>query len=211
MGRDLALPTASFRIACVSLLTVCWLVACTSGSAAEVNPLIRSAPGYFPPDDPESKSVVLGRRENAPLVKMRFTGGTSSLEALGRAVCRALSEAERNALGGLCITREEFAGILWREFPQSRPVTGLTADDGWFLLERRNWGGIARAMGESGGRSLRFVRWERGAAPTRYKNFKLHNDLVLVVEDEGGSEQRLDVVRTVAERKGAFKLYSLKD
>src|SRR5690242_3303186 len=55
-------------------------------------------PGYVPPNDPESSSVRIGRRVNAPLVSRPFTGGARSLEELGRKVCHALDYESADSL-----------------------------------------------------------------------------------------------------------------
>jgi hypothetical protein len=182
-----------------------------AGPSAKVNPALKNAPGYYPPADPESMSVVYGRRLNAPEVSQKFAGGTRSMDELGIRVARALHRADRDSLQDLCVTREEFSVILWPEFPESRPITGLKADDGWFLLDARHQGGISRALATWGGQHLRFVRWERADTIMVFKNYRLHRGLTLVALDESGAETRLDFVRTVAERKGRYKLYSLKD
>uniref|UniRef100_A0A832I1Y2 Uncharacterized protein n=1 Tax=Eiseniibacteriota bacterium TaxID=2212470 RepID=A0A832I1Y2_UNCEI len=182
------------------------------GPIHKVNPVLLNAPGYRPPNDPESLSVVIGRRTNAPRVSIPFeAGGASSMEDLGRRVCRYLHRARRDSLRALCVTEGDFARILWREFPQSRPATGLRWEDAFALLHRRNEGGISRGLGEWGDRPLRFVRWERADTVAKYKNFKLHGGLTLVATDGDGREERLDFVRAVVERRGRFKLYSLKD
>jgi hypothetical protein len=182
-----------------------------TGPSANVNPMLLNSPGYVPPNDPESLSVVIGRRLNAPLVSKPFTGGRPSLDELGRAICRGLHREDRDYLGLLCVREDEFTDIMWREFPHSRPATGATAAEAWYLLAQRNHGGISRALGDYAGQHLQFVRWERGDTVALYRNFRLHNGLTLVVTDESGALQKLDVVRSVAERKGVFKLYSLHD
>lgn len=178
---------------------------------ATVNPALRNAPGYVPLVDPESTSVVLGRRPNAPLVSMRFSDGARSMDELGRQICWAVHHTSPDSLRRLCITRPEFSEIMWREFPQSRPVTGLTADDAWVLLAGRLHGGVSKLLDERGGQHLQFVRWDRTDTVAVYKNFRLHNGLRLVVKDEQGREVSLDAVRAVAERKGMYKIQSLKD
>jgi hypothetical protein len=183
----------------------------TSSPMGTVNPVLLNAPAYRPPADPESMSVVIGRRLGAPRVKESFTGGTRSLDDLGRAVCHAIHHSDRDSLVALCVTDREFSKIMWREFPQSRPITGLQWDDAYFVLDRRNGGGAGRAIQMHGGTHLRFVRWERTDTTAVYRNFRLHNGLVLVALDENGQETRLDVVRAAAERGGRFKLYALKD
>jgi hypothetical protein len=180
-------------------------------AAYQVNPILRDAPGYRPAADRDSASVRLGRRLDAPLVDLRFRDGARSLDDLGRRLVHAIHHTSADSLRRLCLTREEFAVVLWREFPESRPATGLTADDAWFLLDGRLRGGVSKILNELGGQHLEFLRWERTAPVRPYKNFRLHNGLVLVVRDEQGQEARLTHVRAVAERHGAFKLQSLRD
>ena len=45
----------------------------------------------------------------------------------------------------------------------------------------------------------------------RYRNFSLHNHLVLVARDDEGRVQRWNWLRAAAERKGTFKIYSTQD
>jgi hypothetical protein len=223
--RDARRRTRAVRAAAL-IASAGWLAACAtgvlaarpetyppglSGPSASVNPMLLNSPGYVPPSDPESLSVVVGRRLNAPLVSMPFSGGRAGIDELGRAICQGLHHEDRDFLHRLCVREDEFTGIMWREFPQSRPATGATAGEAWYLLGQRNHGGISRALGDYAGQDLRFVRWERADTIAVYRNFRLHNGLTMVVTDERGAEQRLDVVRSIAERKGVFKLYSLHD
>lgn len=182
----------------------------TAGSEG-VHPALRNAPGYVPLFDPESASVKVGRRLNAPLVSMQFRDGAKSLDDLGRQICRAVHRSNPDSLRRLCITGPEFSEILWREFPQSRPVTGLRADDAWIYLDARLRGGTSRLLDDWGGRHLTYVRWERSDTIAVYRNFRLHNELRLVVRDEQGSERTVEAIRAVAERKGVFKIQSMKD
>ena len=195
-------------------LTLLASVAATLAAGAQsytVNPALRNAPGYQPLVDPESTSVRLGRRENAPLVSMRFSDGARSMEHLGQMLVHAIHHTSPDSLNRLCIRYEEFRDILWREFPQSRPVTGLHADDAWVLLDGRLSGGVSKILDERGGEYLAFVRWDRADTLAEYRNFRLHQGLSLVVRDGEGREIALPHVRAVAERKGQFKLYSLRD
>lgn len=193
------------------LASLAALVRDTRAQGYTVNPALRAAPGYTPLVDPESTSVKLGRRLNAPLVSMRFSDGARSMEHLGEMIVHAIHHTSADSLRRLCLTREEFSGILWREFPQSRPVTGLHADDAWLLLDGRLQGGVSKLLGERGGQHLAFVRWDRADTIALYRNFKLHNGLSLVVRDEEGREVALPHVRAVAERRAMYKLQSLRD
>ena len=174
-------------------------------------PSVRDSPGWYPSVDPESMSVMVGRRLNAPRVNKTFRGGARSLDDLGRRICRALHHGDVDTLVGLCVTEDEFRDILWPEFPQSRPATGLTWQDGWSSLFMRLQGGCRGAIQDFGGSYVEFLRFERPDSTARYRNFRLYSGLVLVARDDTGEIQRFAWLRSVAERKGVFKIYSVKD
>lgn len=172
---------------------------------------VMQEPGYYPPVDPESSSVRIGRRLNAPYVKKDFIGGARSLEELGRRVCHALDYNLSDSLLVLCVHEDEFRDIMWREFPQSRPATGVKWQDGWMFLWGRLHGGSVSAMKEYGGHRYQFVRFDRYDSTAHFRNFKLHNGLVLIAKGEDGQMQRFTWLRSAVERKGSFKIYSMKD
>lgn len=179
--------------------------------ASGAAPSTRQSPGWYPTVDPESASVRIGRRSNAPAVSMRFGGGAGSLDELGRAVCRVLSRADRDSLFALCVADSEFRAILWREFPQSRPATGLEWEDAWRVLSMRLQSGCSDAIGEFGGRRYEFLRFERTDSTMAYRNFRLHNGLVMVVRNASGELERHGWLRSAVERRGRFKIYSVRD
>ena len=180
-------------------------------NAPEKHGSVEQEPGWYPAADPESASVRVGRRLNAPLVRKRFTGGARSLNDLGRAVCRALYYEKLDSLFVLCVRNDEFKDILWPEFPQSRPATGITAGDGWMFLEARLHGGASNALSQYGGKHWNFVRFERYDSTQVFKNFKLHKGLVLWARSDDGQLERMTWFRAAVERKGRFKVYSVKD
>ncbi len=166
--------------------------------------------GWYPPADPESASVRIGRRD-APLVSLPFSGGKRSLSALGRALVSNLSSNAPDSMLALCVTKQEFEVVLWPEFPQSRPATGLLPMDGWRVLHNRLVSGTRGAAADWGGQPWTFVRVETTGGVTKFRNFNLHRGIVIVAKDAGGVLHRFDFLRTVAERKGVYKLYSLRD
>lgn len=172
---------------------------------------IEDSPGFVPALDPESSSVRIGRRLAAPRVSKPFEGGARSLDELGRAVCRALHHGSADSLRLLCVRMDEFRDIMWAEFPQSRPATGLAWDDAWRVLDVRLLGGCNGAVRENGERYLEFLRFERADSTATYKNFRLHHGLTMVVRNDHGEVERLGWLRSVAERKGRYKIYSMRD
>ncbi len=168
------------------------------------------SPGYVPLVDPESMSVVIGRRLNAPAVSKPFRSGAPSLDSLARVVLRDLHHSSRDSLLALCVTDDEFRDILWREFPQSRPAVGLTWVDAWTILYARIHAGCSHAVRDYGGHVYQFVRFESDSVQ-RFRNFTLHSHLTLVARDDEGQTRRMRWLRAVAERNGAFKIYSTED
>lgn len=200
------------------------LVAQWAGSAASADSIapapapaaprpssVRDSPGWYPSADPESASVAIGRRTGAPLVRGPFQGGAKSLEELGHTVCRLLHHEARDSMLALCVNADEFRDILWREFPQSRPATGLQWHDAWGIVGMRLRTGTSGAINDYGGHYLQFVRFERADTTMRFKNFRLHRGLVLVALNDRGEEERFAWLRSVAERKGAFKIFGVED
>jgi len=173
-------------------------------------PGLEASPGWYYVVDPESASVVLGRRLNAPLVRQGFHGGCASMEDLGRAACRALHHSSRDSLLTLCVADTEFRDILWREFPQSRPITGLTWRDGWTSLTQRLQSGVHGAIAQYAGQDWKFVRFQSDSV-AQFKNFRLHLNLRMLAVDDQGQTVEMRWLRAVAERKGRFKIYSTDD
>jgi hypothetical protein len=171
---------------------------------------IRDSPGYVPLNDPDSLDDVLGRRRNAALVAMPFRAGAPSLRGLGRSVCRALHTLAPDSMLALCVRSDEFRVILWPEFPQSRPATGLRWDDAWQILWGRLNGGSVSSVREFGDHYWEFVKIDY-AAVVPYKNFKLYNGITITARSDEGRIERLTFIRSIAERAGRFKIYSMRD
>jgi len=118
-----------------------------------------------------------------------------------------ISLAERNETDG---ADDEFRDILWREFPQSRPATGLEWEDGWRILYARIHAGCGHAVRDHGGHVYQFVRFDVDST-MRYRNFRMYSRLTMVVKDDDGQEQRWGWLRAVVERGGRYKIYSTED
>jgi hypothetical protein len=171
---------------------------------------LESAPGYFPPDDPESASVITGRRE-AKAVDLPFSGGASTREDLAQMLLAGLNARDERALHALRVTREEFAVILWPEFPESRPITNIATEDAWSMGSAQSVAGAGRAVGQNGGKDLVLLRVE-SAPPMGYRNFVLYRDVSILVRDRAtGVEDRLNFAPSFVERKGRVKVLIFRD
>lgn len=171
---------------------------------------IQDSPGYVPARDPDSLDEVLGRRRNARAVDMPFHGGPRTLDDLGRAVCAALHSGRPDSLLALSLRSDEFRMILWPEFPQSRPATGLRWDDAWPILWGHLNGGSVSAVREAEGHDYMLVGVHT-ARTREYRNFRLHEGITVLAHDEEGTLHTLSFIRAIAERKGRFRIYSMRD
>jgi hypothetical protein len=202
------------RMTLALVLLLVWAAAVaragSGASPAATAPSIRDSPGYLPLHDPDSLDEVLGRRRNAPRVKMEFEGGARSLDDLGRAICRALHSAVPDSMLALCVRSEEFRVILWPEFPQSRPATGLRWDDAWQIVWGHLNGGSVGSVREYQDHYHEFIRIEAGPVAA-YRNFRLHNKVTITAKSDEGRIETFTFVRSIAERRGRYKIFSLRD
>ncbi len=172
---------------------------------------LANAPGYTPPDDPERDAVESGRREVPRNTNLRLEGGQPSFKALLTAVVDAAVRDDRARLQALAVDAHDFEDVLWREFPESRPVTHIEATHAWGFLHRSNLSGATRGADAIDGRQLTFshVTYSEGITP--YTNFTLHRGLVLHCVDASEQPVELTFVRTVAECNGTWKVYRYAD
>lgn len=201
----------------VPLMIVIAAAASAGGSTPATHPdtvrhvgSVKDSPGYTPPLDPEASSEQLGRRTSAPRVNKRFTGGAHSLDDFGRTVARMIQQDRRDSLEQLCVRSDEFRDILWPEFPQSRPATGVQWVDAWFFLYTRNHKGCGLAIEDWGGQNYHFIGVTCDSTK-RYKNFKMYSKLKILVGDANADTVRWDWVKAIVERKQRFKILSLRD
>jgi len=173
-------------------------------------PSVRDSPGWTPASDPDSLDEILGYRRHARLVKMEFHGGAKSLDELGREVCAALHSGNPDSLLALSLKSDEFRVILWPEFPASRPATGLHWDEAWQMLWGHLNGGSVAAVREAEGHDY-FLIGVQKTRTRQYKNFRLHEGITLTARDNEGTVRSFSFIRAIAERKGRFRIYSLRD
>jgi len=179
------------------------------GETIGYSPVTRS-PGYYPANDPEADAVRTGRRKAAK-VDIPFVGGKSSPELLAEAILDALEARDFQGLMALGITGQEFADIMYQEFPESRPICNSDAATAYFFLDRTNHSGCTLGLTNWGGQDLQLVgiRYTIGRAP--YTNFTLYRGVNIYVLGPNGEAGVIKFARTFAERNGTWKVYSYKD
>lgn len=169
------------------------------------------AAGYQAPDDPEADALLRGRRD-ASRVKGDFEGGVRGFDRLVGETMVALDTMDSRALTYLRVSGYDYEKYFWPEFPESRPVTGIPANESWYFLERRCASGIASGLEKWGGQGLVAKRVEFREGRADYANFTMWKGMVIIGEVPGsGVEVEIDFAEVVVERNGLWKVYAYKD
>jgi hypothetical protein len=233
--RSILQVPSRVALGAAALLLACFLAACgrkspepapagtsESGSVATVHAsqgvepgkpmsLREAYPDYRPgAGDPEAEAAARGRRE-VPVSDRSFDiGGAPGLSELVNLVVSGIDQADGPLLERTAITRNDFESILWPEFPQSRPAAGVPAAEAWDFVHRQHVASFNRTSGELRGRGLRVASFKVGKT-VPYTNFTLHDDVSVTLVDAAGTAIPFDMIRTVVECHGRFKLYATRD
>lgn len=165
-----------------------------------------NSPGYARPYDPEWRAPILGRREAGP-TDLAFMGGATSMEDLAEHLVIAIESDDLEYVGyELMVVRDEFTYILWPEFPQSRPYTGIPADEAWFFHHGKLFSGgkkIVDRLREGSG--LGVVAVDPGRRQD-YTNFTMYEDVVFTVSNSANAATT-DIRLNVVERQDKYKVF----
>jgi hypothetical protein len=176
----------------------------------ELRSRLESSPGYYPPADPESMSVVNGRRD-APEVSLELTGGAGSLNELARQIVDRIGHRDPAGLHALRVSREEFATIVWPELPQSRPITHIPVSEVWGMQTAQCIAGVDRTISMFSGRRITFMRVDYSHEEP-FRNFTLLRDVRILIRDpRDGRVVGLTMMPSVMERRGRYKALTYKD
>jgi hypothetical protein len=163
--------------------------------------------GFAMPYDPEWRALVRGRRD-APEVHMTLANAAASADALGEAMLAALGARNFDGLHALGLQRDEFLGLCWPEFPQSRPFVKIPPAEAWSFHRTRSEEAIQSAMRAYGGRPWIPAGVQIGRS-TPYRNFVLHERVVLrAIDPSSGRLENLSIAAAVVERDGRFKVFA---
>jgi len=179
------------------------------GHPAFRSPLEHS-PGYRKLDDPEAEATVTGRRQ-VGAIEARLQGGAASATELAMFVLDCLNRDDYHGLRGVQIAFEEFRDILWPEFPQSRPATGVSADEAWGVLLRSSIAGANRAVGEWAGQDLTFDSLSFTQGWTPYTNFNLYLGVRIHARTAARDLVEVKYADGFVERNGQWKVYMYND
>lgn len=158
------------------------------------------------PDDPEADAVTRGRRL-VPALDGDLENSFDTPEALAEAILDAIERQSLDLFEELRINRTEFERYFWPEFPQSRPITNVTAADAWLFHNGHCRDGVTEALDTLGGRRLMLQTIRYGEGVARYRNFNLYHGVVIEAATPEGELVEIEAAPLFAERNGRWKVY----
>jgi len=133
----------------------------------------------------------------------------SSAEEVAKMVLAAVRNNDAKTLDELRISRGEFKKIMWPELPARKH--NMPFDFAWGNLEKKCYKGIKKQLAQFGGQEFDFERVYFKGGEEDYPSFKIHSNSVLVVKDREGRLRELEILGSIVERNGEFKLLSYDD
>ena len=173
---------------------------------------VKHSPGDKLPYDPEWRSMRTGKREVAVHDHAFTPDGSTSLDALAEDYIFGLNQEDEAVLKDLRITRDDFVGILWPEFPQSRPALRIPEDEAWFFSISKLTEGLQRTRVATQGRKLKLEAVQVTSVKT-FTNFRILEVQITAQDDATGESIAItgDEGATVAERLGRYKFYLFRN
>lgn len=131
-----------------------------------------------------------------------------SANALALAVLRAVAARDEPALRRLALDEQEFRRHVWPELPASRPERNLPFSYVWGDLKTKSDASLTRMLVTYGGRTYTLDRIRFAGGTTQYRSFVVHRESVLEVHDGEGRPDTLQLLGSVIEQDGRFKIFS---
>ena len=138
----------------------------------------------------------------------KFTGGSTSREALVRRFVKALVANDTNDLRGMAVHGREFADLYYPESPYSHPPFRQSPALAWSLIQNPSSSGLTRLIRRLGGQPMTYVSQKcdpkvlHEGRTTRYAGC-----LVTIVDAEGNSVTKR-YFGSIVERDGQYKFMS---
>lgn len=139
----------------------------------------------------------------------QLAGSKGSPESLARHFLEALANRDRDKLTESVLNRQEFEQYVYPKLPASDPRANISAEFLWKQTHLRSQAGLSRTWGRHAGKKYRLLGYGFAGGEQDYDSFVIHKDTRLLVRDEKGQEQELDLFGSMIEMDGEYKIYSL--
>ena len=137
-----------------------------------------------------------------------LTGGAASRDELVESFLRALGAGDTTAIVELAITRPEFAYLYYPTAAQGLPPYDLEPGLMWFMLFEKSNQGIRNALQVHGGRPMRLLDYDCGAAALDEGKNRIYGPCVVRWRGESDDTGSAQLLGQIVERGGRFKVLS---
>jgi len=135
----------------------------------------------------------------------QFERTYDSPKALAKEVLEGLAANDFEGLRALALSEAEFKDTIWPDMP----VRGnFPVDYVWSDLRSKSTRALLRSLARHGGRRFELLDLRFKEGVTAYDTFVVYRQAQLLVRDEQGREGALDVMGSVVEKGGRYKLFS---
>jgi len=143
-----------------------------------------------------------------PAKRLTLSNTQDSIYALADSLVRSITAGDLDGLLAQGVDESEWYWIVWRELPSSRPGRGVPWDYAWLDLWQKSRNSARRTISRYRGRNYRLLRVEFEGETTCFRTYRVYRDARVVVENEAGTIERLDLFGSILERRGHFKAFS---
>lgn len=147
-----------------------------------------------------------------PLIEItELSSGKNSVDSLMISLVDALNQSDTNRVRLLFITEAEHNQLLGSEFALHYPsVTKESLPSLWENLSLKSQKGLLKLMGTYAGKNYQFVSVRFSESDEKYQTYMLHQGTVLILRDAAKNEIGINLLGSVVERNGTFKILSIR-
>jgi hypothetical protein len=159
-----------------------------------------------------SAAACASTRQDAAPAAPALAGTHASAEALAEELLEVLETGDRDALGALAVTEDEFRDFVWPGLDAARPERRLPWHFVWQQHELHHERGIDRALHLFGGQSLELVGIDFEGRVTQHDtphgSYTIHRDSVVEVRTPDGEVRKVRIFGSMISSGGRSKIYS---
>lgn len=138
----------------------------------------------------------------------RFTGGSSSREALARRFVRALVANDTADLKAMVVRGREFADLYYPESPYTHPPFRQSPALAWSLIQNPSTSGLTRLIRRLGGKPMTYVSHSCDPKVLHEGHNTRYAGCVLTIVDAEGNTVTKRYFGSIVERDGQYKFMS---
>jgi hypothetical protein len=139
-----------------------------------------------------------------------LTNARRSIEELCNEILERIAKNDIKSLEAMALTEDEFKRYYWPLSEWSRPEVRMPFEYYWGDLRQKSNNSLRRMLASLGGKKFEFVHAYFGKETMEFTDAKvnIYRDSHLIVDNEQGEEQEIEVFGSIIEVNGQYKIFS---